>query len=323
MIVKTDEILSSGQYTSFPPMLWVQGALGVLSKFTEFISGIGFKDLAKQGIMKLIGGIDGIAKSILKIDLLFSKGSYTKYPSVDWVEGSVGTLSKFSALMSAKSMKDILGDKLKKMAGGGLDKIAHSVLEIDKIFSKGDFAKYPSKAWMEGTLFTLQKYGEMMKLVKNTFKGTAEVAPLKSMVSSITSLAIAFDKLSSSFTKFNDTISSIDAEKLAAVRSMSSSIVLLSLTDPQQFEEIMSSLEDRSGVLSQLVEDFESKKSESTSSGSSGIKMTPVAAGNSDIKDLGMKIDRMTGILADISSVVGSKGTLKTYLNSIKQNQLD
>jgi len=225
--------------------------------------------------------------------------------------------------MSGKSMKSIIGDKLKKMAGGGLDKIALGILEIDKIFSKGDFVKYPSKAWMEGTLFTLQKYEEMMKLVKNVFKGTKEVSPLKSMVSSITSLAMVFDKLSGSFTKFNDSISSIDPEKLAAVRSMSSSIVLLSLTDPQQFEEIMSSLEDRSGVLSQLVDDFETKKAESTSSSSSSFRAAAPVADNTDIKELSMKVDRMTGILADISSVVGSKGTLKTYLNSIKQNQLD
>jgi hypothetical protein len=38
---------------------------------------------------------------------------------------------------------------------------------------------------------------------------------------------------------------------------------------------------------------------------------------------LAEKVDKMTALLADISSVVGSRGALKNYLLSVKENQLN
>jgi hypothetical protein len=87
------------------------------------------------------------------------------------------------------------------------------------------------------------------------------------------------------------------------------------------FNEMMDKLEKRGGVFADLIKDFEDKKE--TSKSTSNVKsVTPNNTHQSDSLMLAGKVDRMTAILADISTVVGSGGTLKSYLNSIKEKQL-
>ena len=324
MILETDTILAQGQYMHYPSLTWLQGSTGALRTYINMMSEMGIGTMAKQLLGKITGGITGIAKSILVTDKLFSAGKFTTYPSVDWVNGSIKTLSKFANLSNITSFKDIIKGKMKDLISGGIAKIASNVVEIDKIFSKGDFSKYPSVAWIDGTISMLAKYSEMVKLMKDTFKGKIEnIDPLKTMASSITSLAMAFDKLANSFTKFNRSVSDIDNDKLASIKTMSSNIVLLSLMDPDQFNSVMDGLEERSGVLGQLVEDFKAQKVDSNTGGSA-IQLAPTTTGHSEeLKELSMKFDQMTAIMADISTVVGSRGALKSYLNNIRENQLD
>lgn len=324
-ILKVDKIFSKGEYEDFPNEEWVDGTLMALGKFSDFMASQSMIDIVANLIKDFIGGgLPDLARTVVKVDEILSEGSYNIYPRIGWVNGVTSSLSSFARIMTSQSILGVMGNKIKELFGGGLDKIALGIVKIDAIFSTGKFSKYPSEAWSQGILLTMQNYNKMTSLLGDTFKGgDSAFKPLKNIVSSITMLATAFDKLSKSFGNFNNTISTMDADKLTAIRSMSSSIVLLSLSDPEQFDKIMSGLEDKSGVLSQLVNDFESQKEESSGSSGSAIHIAPSQTENTDIKELSTKVDQMTAILADISSVVGSRGSLKTYLNSIKENQLD
>jgi hypothetical protein len=110
----------------------------------------------------------------------------------------------------------------------------------------------------------------------------------------------------------------LDAEKLAAIKTLSSNVVLLSLMDPDQFDKMMDALEERSGVFGDLIKDVNSSRKESAG----GVAITPTSAPTApdNTKVLADKLDNMTALLADISSVVGSKGALKKYLASIKDD---
>jgi hypothetical protein len=148
-----------------------------------------------------------------------------------------------------------------------------------------------------------------------------------SAVSNIEKLAVSFDKLSKSMKSFTDSIKNIDGEKLAAIRSLSTNVIMMSLMDPAQFDAMMDKLEERSGVFADLIKDFESKKTESTKSGGGGggggvsyKTAKPGASVKTDTQILSQKLDLMNSFLADITSVVGSRGTLKNYLNRIKDD---
>ncbi len=113
----------------------------------------------------------------------------------------------------------------------------------------------------------------------------------------------------------------------------------MSLMNPEQFDAMLSKLEERSGVFADLMKDVQDKKGTSAkTTGAPGtgqkvagggamtdFKMVPSStgarmSGKSDDAKMLEKLDAMTSLLADISSVVGSKGALKTYLGSLKED---
>ena len=334
MIQSIDGIFQSGSFDKFPTTSWVDGVCSSINKFSKlndeisgggvggFFNSLGNSVLGAIGLGKdSISPLLGISSLVLSVDRILSQGDYTKFPDNKWVDSVIHSLGKFSLMNFVSSVGNFFG-----WLGGGSEKAALGIVSIDKILSQGNFSKYPSRSWVEGIAFALEKYNKLMFLVGSTFNsGNKNMKSLSSMVGSLVMLATAFDRLSESFNKFNSSISAMDAEKLSSLRSFSSSVVLLSLMDADQFEEMMNKLEDKSSVFSELVNDFETKKAEASTGGSgSGFSMASGGNGSgAEFKELSGKVDQMTAILANISSVVGAGGTLQTYLNSIKENQLD
>jgi hypothetical protein len=143
--------------------------------------------------------------------------------------------------------------------------------------------------------------------------------PLKEAVSNIELLAKSFDKLGKSFQTFSNSLEGLDAEKLAAIKTLSSNVVLMSLMDPDQFDKMMTVLEERSGVFGDLIKDIDANRRESGGSVVS-VKPTSTSSAPDNTKILAAKLDNMTALLANISGVVG--GDLKRYLQNIKNNDV-
>jgi hypothetical protein len=121
-------------------------------------------------------------------------------------------------------------------------------------------------------------------------------------------------------TKFSDSIQTIDAEKMALVKGLMSNITMISLMDSEMFESMMNKLEERGGIFVELMKDFDEKKKSASPGG--GMKVAAPAEKKSETVEIGKKIDALIAVMSDISSVVGSGGTLNTYLNSIKEPQV-
>jgi len=213
-----------------------------------------------------------------------------------------------------------------------LCKIVDLMLFVDKKFQSGNWQKFPSVQWVNGTILSLQKFRSIISLLSFSSLGDKVLSsfgiknPLITAVSNIEMLAISFDKLARSVKSFTDSIKNIDGDKLSAIRSLSTNVIMMSLMDPAQFDAMMDKLEQRSGIFADLVKDFESKKSEvNKNNGNIGVSYktssktnTPGVKTESQI--LSEKLDIMNSFLADITSVVGSRGTLKNYLNRIKDD---
>ena len=266
-----------------------------------------------------------MAYGILKIDSIFSKGSFTKYPSKSWIEGVQYTLLRFRSIMGDKSWGSILKGVFSGDSSHSLKNISKSIADISISFSSSDFSKYPKEEWINGTIYALEKFGTILRLLKFEKVGNeisiffGGKSPLEEAVSNITLLAKAFDKLGDSMNKFSSSIQGIDMEGLQMIKGMTNNVILLSLMDPNMLNSVLDNIEKKGGVFAELIKDFEDKKS----SISIPIKTTTVSTKTqSDSQMLGEKIDRMTALLADIQSVVGTGGALKMYLTSIKEVQL-
>ena len=334
MIYLIDKIFTKGNYRKYPNEMWQKGVTMTINKFAILIkdirNNVGFGDLV-FGLLKIVG----LAKSIIEIDEMFSKGKFEKYPKKEWVDGSMYALEKMCELVGNQSMFGSIVESISDSFGVGGNssvlKLADGIVQIDKAFSKGDFTKYPKVEWINGTIYALQKFknilsslsfddpgGGLMSSVDSIFGGKS---PLEKAVSNVTLLAIAFEKLGSSMNVFSNSIKGLDAEKLGLVKSMSNNVILLSLMDPDMLESVLSKIEEKGGIFAELIKDFEGKKE--TSSTSTIMRVTPRSNNQkTEGQILAEKVDRMTALLADISSVVGSRGALKNYLLSVKDNQL-
>jgi len=193
------------------------------------------------------------------------------------------------------------------------------IVEIDKKFTKGNFMNYPGANYMANVQNAIMGLVKTSKLLEGQDLENIEKVDFSKSQNGLVEMADQFDRLSMSIGKFSNSVESINLEKINAIRSLSSSVVLLSMMDPDQFESMMQKIESKSGVFSQLTNDMEEK--------TRNFKSVAVASNqtqdNRSNELLSEKLDAMTAILADISTVVGSKGTLKNYLMSIRENQID
>jgi hypothetical protein len=316
----TDKVFSKGDWTKYPNELWQRGVTQTINNFSRLLRNIrdevGFGDLIFGSLRVL-----GLAKTIKSIDEEFNSGNFTNFPSEDWVNGTMYALREVSKLGDEQSgFFGFLGDKFMSFIGGDeqsqILKLAKSIVKIDNVFSGGDFSKFPSKDWVEGTIMALSNFGKIKNLLNDI-----SIPDLinDGMMSNITKLANSFEKLGESMKLFSDSIKSIDSQKLGLLKSMSNNVILLSLLDSDMLDKVLKTIEDRGGVFAELMSDFESKRVDSPSVSAIGFSSQEE---ESDVNILGDKLDTMTGLLADMSRVVGSRGTLNTYIMSIKDKQL-
>lgn len=316
-IVATSYILGAGSYEKYPSLEWA-GNIGLL--MAGFSIGIIGLALASPFILIGSAAMLMVTGTILAIDRMFESGNFTKSPSEDWIGGVRNTILGFIELTGMLSIGGAITGAISDLFGGGLTGIAESIVEIDKIFENGNFTKYPSLSWGNGVLNAITKFNQ----IKNALTGDTKLgnlfggSDLQNTVSSISQLAVAFDKLGKAMSTFSNSISSIDDEKLTAIKSLSSTVVLMSLLNPDQFEEMMDAMEEKSGVFGTFIEEFNNSRKEAQTGGffSNAFKTPGSDKPKSDADVLGPKLDKMNALLTDISSVVGSRGTLKSYLNS-------
>jgi hypothetical protein len=346
-ILWVDKTLSKGSYTKVPTQNWLTRSISTIFQYGN----LAIESNRRFGTIGLFLGLKkvrNIADTLKYVSLVISGGNYTKFPSLEWSKSVPAAISGFMTLpfkgTFGKIFDTIFGaseDSKKSQLG----KIVDLMLYVDKRFQSGNWKKFPTVEWVKGTILALQKFKDIVSLLSfgslNTKIMTAFGGknPLVSAVSNIEKLAQSFDKLGSSMKNFSQSIKTLDTEKLAAIKSLSSNVILMSLMNPEQFDAMLSKLEERSGVFADLMKDVQDKKGASAkTSGAPGtgqkvagggsmtdFKMVPSStgarmSGKSDDAKMLEKLDAMTSLLADISSVVGSKGALKTYLGSLKED---
>jgi hypothetical protein len=351
-IVSSSFIFASapGNYVNGPPKSWAEGvglAIGAFAPVYEilannsgwFKSGVNPEDFAgtfKDGKLVKDGVIQVISRGIVSAANFFGENvasfDISKIPSKDWGESVGGAIGAFMPVFKHISENSsFFGpsiDKLKESIVSVAKSISESSIEI----SKGKFNIFPKKEWVDGTIYALQNFRKILKLMNfnDLYSGGGLMNKLSMMVgtstgiskisSDIELLSKSFDKLGTSMTNFSNSIQTIDAEKMALVKGLMSNITMISLMDSAMFDSMMDKLEERGGIFVELMKDFDEKKSKASSGG--GMKISPTVEKKSETVDIGKKIDALIAVMSDISSVVGSSGTLNTYLNSIKEPQV-
>ena len=300
-----------------PTKEWSEGVGGAIAAFAPVYeilaansgflsSGIKPEDFAgvvdEKGNVTKDGAIQVIAKGIVSAAKFFGENTavfdISKAPSKEWSEsvgGAIGAFAPVFELLSENS--GVFGDDeiIQKMRSGIIS-ISSAISRSAFWLGRGDYSKYPTKEWTDSITYTIEKLSN----VKN-----------------INSLTRTFSRLGSSMKSFSNSVADLDLTKLEAVKSLSGSVVMLSLLDADNFDAMMTKIEERGGIFKQLIEDFETKKSEASTL-SIGSKKEEESA-MSEFKNMNQKLDNVTAILTQISGVVS--GDLRTYLLENTSNE--
>jgi len=321
-IYSVSKLLSRGEYEKYPSDEWINGVGKTLLKFGGVMAAFGVGTILLGPLMS-VGSMAFVAMAgtIYSVSKLLGKGEYGDFPSTEWISGVSSSMSDFIKIYKDTDVISVLSSEFADALGVGLPDIAESIVKMDKIFSKGKFMIYPDAYYMASIKKSIFGYSSIVdKLNRDGIpKLSDSTDDIVSQSDTLIVMADSLDTLGDSMYRFSNSIDSLDIEKMQAIRSLSTSVVMLSLMDPVQFDAMLSKLESKSEVFSQLAVDMEEKRKEA----GLGVAVSSPVVKKDRMIDIGNKLDNVTALLADISSVVGSSGTLKNYLMSIRDKQID
>lgn len=183
-ILAVDFLFGLGEFKKYPSMDWIEGTAKGIGIFGAAYIAIGAAVLATFGVAALAGAIGafvvvGIAGTMLAIDAIFNLGSFTRFPSMSWIKGVSSSITGFKDLLvtmggslgESKGVLDFgkrvfssIGNFVSGAAGAtAILGIAGTIVAVDKIFSSGNFNKFPSVDWTKGTIDTIKKFSQTIE----------------------------------------------------------------------------------------------------------------------------------------------------------------
>ena len=158
-ILATSIILGVGKYDKYPPMSWVLPTILVVGAFGLSAAALGLiSPFIAMGVVSILL----LAGSIYLIDKIFTKGSFDKYPPEDWVNQSILIMGKFSLL--AISMALVL--PLILLGGISMLALAGLIWLVDRVFSKGEYKRYPSDKWISSVHSVLLRFSNLLRTIR-------------------------------------------------------------------------------------------------------------------------------------------------------------
>jgi hypothetical protein len=321
-IKAVDDVFKSGEFKKFPSKNWIDGVSETITRWTTLMSSVSFGSVVGGAIADFFGGgLTDVAQSIVSVDNILKGGDFKSYPSKEWVDGVGASLLTMSMIMDkdlevddsvlgVADMMVLIAAKIKANAAAFNGTINPDFMKsiASNITSYVNLAKYVAGNYPGQS-------GGLVGAVQGMLFGTESTQdPMDRVVNGMIKLGDAYTKLSKSIKNFGNSINGIDAEKLSAIKSFTSNVVLMSLMDPAMFEDMLDTLEDKAGVFVDAINSIDSGKEEvkKPDSVKTGGAAKPVDPTQQKMIQLLAAMDAKLGTIAKNSS------TLANYTNELR-----
>jgi hypothetical protein len=321
-IKSVDDVFRSGEFKTFPSKNWIDGVSDTITKWTALMSSVSFGSVVGGAIADFFGGgLTDVAQSIVSVDNILKGGDFKTFPSKEWIGGVGVSLLTMSMIMDkdlevddsvlgVADMMILIAAKIKANAAAFNGTINPDFMKsiASNITSYVNLAKYVAGNYPGQS-------GGLVGAVQGMLFGSESTQdPMDRVVSGMIKLGDAYTKLSKSIKNFGNSINGIDAEKLSAIKSFTSNVVLMSLMDPGMFEDMMDTLEDKAGVFVDAINSIDSEKEEvkKPDSVKTGGAAKPVDPNQQKMIQLLAAMDAKLGTIAKNSS------TLANYTNELR-----
>jgi len=151
-IAISSNILAMGTYKKYPGLGWAVSVGLTMIGFGAAVLALGTIAVTGIGAVAIVAGallVPLIAKSIVDSDDIISKGKYDKYPGLGWVLSVGSTMLGFGLAVVALGALAVTGIGAVAIFVGTkmIPMVAQSIVDVDRIISKGKYDKYPGWEW--------------------------------------------------------------------------------------------------------------------------------------------------------------------------------
>lgn len=210
-IALSSQILSMGDYSNFPDIMWALGVGLSIGAFGLAMVGLGTVIMSGVGALALLAGavgVLGVAATIVGVAAILGEGDYSKFPSLEWsasVALSMGAFAMGMMVVGGIIVASFgLGALALEAGRNAMLTVAQSIVDVGDIIAGGNFSGGPTKSWAEGISLALGAfspvYGYIMQSqVMSIFGGDAMTgdeygAVMVSIAQSIITVADVFNR---------------------------------------------------------------------------------------------------------------------------------
>jgi len=182
---------------------------------------------------------------------------------------------------------------------------------------------YPGSSWVEGMSTAIEGFAKISSNISDddmdAFKGGLfGDSPIDKIADGMYKVAGAYDKLGEAVSKFNISLTGMDLDKVNAFRMLTSNIAILSAMDSNTFSDMMETLEDNTGVFSQLL--VEQTKQDNAKA-SVGETETSTPAGSPEEDKNAMLESKIDAMIQLLSQIQGSSSQIENYTIAKKEKK--
>jgi hypothetical protein len=153
-----------------------------------------------------------------------------------------------------------------------------------------------------------------------------DYSKVSTAVSNLEKISKGYSELAKGVSKLSAELEKIDMEKLTALRSLTGSIILMSLMDSDQFKEMMDALEDKAKIFVDVINELESK-TEKTKPGKEAKPGIGVKSGGGEVKRPEKTMSDLFSVMEAIDmkmgELVSSNDNLSKYVDEIRSDDLN
>jgi hypothetical protein len=292
-----------------------------------FVSFIPIVESVEDYDFEQISMAERSARGIATISNEIAKGNYnTNIPST-WASNVVSLFTGYSSILEVVSdmnpgLISRIGSKISSAIGGflGVEEgekvtpigVAQNIVALSKVMSMGVYKPIASN-FMDSVYQNMKAYLKIIDLLSGQEMSSEILGVSVSIGRGISKIASDYDKLAQGIQKVSAAITNIDLEKVTALRALTGSVVLLSLMDADQFEDVMDALEEKSEILGDLLTKAGGINPELPS-----VKTATVATsegpGINEVLELMAQIDKKLSVIA------ASSNNISSYVNEIRSS---
>lgn len=312
-------------FTGGPTKQWAEGVGLAISAFSPVYASLG------DGILSMFGGgskvdsmksaIMGISQGIVDAANFFSKNKssfdVTKVPSKVWGESVGGAISAFSPVFKFLSENSgIFGADIEDL-NDGIISICDSIVRVSNTLAEGNFTTKLPPNFMSSISGNIKAYVDLLGYLDKKGIGGGSIFKVLSISVGINKLAEGYNKLSLGVKSLSSSLNGLDVEKLSALKSLTGSIVLMSLMDSEQFEKMMDALEDKAQIFVDVINELEGTTSKGSRPSISSVK-TGSSKGSSSEKSMTDVYNMLSAMNVKLTSIDKSSKNLSGILDEIR-----